>query len=314
MTPVPRLSILAVVVSYATGMLVIGFVVAAIGVLVFALWRRSAGNGGTTLAASAGPRTDSHAVSALAGGSPAAVPASGTPAPGTPAPGTAATPAAVPAEAAPHRSSEDPSAVAPTAPEGSDARRSPHPSGLGAAELAAIVEDGLASLRSDVDTLGDLIDAVGSASAVPEDLPERPAAQQVALVDQMAAMIASDLERAHRLAETVAVDVDRGHRARAEVHGELARIGLPVGFFVAMDTTAADLAVDLVRAQMSVERLVRRFELLSSLYSGVRPTVDLLADLGAALQRAAVVTDPWRRSPDDVDLVQQAQVHQPLSG
>ncbi|MFN3217327.1 MAG: hypothetical protein ACE367_12600 [Acidimicrobiales bacterium] len=313
MTPPLGTPTLTVAVSYTTGFVVICAVVAAIAVLVCVLWRRSTGGRGMTSAVSAGPRTDSHAVSALlVGNDPAPTPAPG-PAPDV-AVGFADTAAAVPSQAAPTRSSGAPPVVAPAHPERSDARRAPHPSGLGAAELAAIVEDGLASLRSDVDTLGDIIDAVGSASAVPEDLPARPASQQVALVDQMAAMIASDLERAHRLAETVALDVDRGHRARAEVHGELDRIGLPVGFFVAMDSTAADLAVDLVRAQMSVERLVRRFESLSSLYSSVRPTVDLLADLGAALRRAVAVADPWRRSPGDVDLVQRTQAPQPLPG
>jgi hypothetical protein len=294
-------------VSYATGALVICVVVVAIAMLVFALWRRSAG-GGATRAVASGPRTDSHAVSALFAG---AAPGPGPAGPATAAPGPGASGPAAPASAEPRRQT---ATSAPPVVSASDqpvpAARAPHPSGLGAAELAAIVEDGLASLRSDVDTLAGLIDAVGSASAVPEDLPARPASQQVALVDQIVAMIASDLERAQRLADTVAVDVDRGHRARDEVHGELERIGLPTGFFVAMDTTAADLAVDLVRAQMSVERLVRRFESLSSLYSSVRPTVDLLAALGSALQRATAVADPWRRSSEPVDLVGPVQTPQ----
>jgi hypothetical protein len=306
MNPEPRTPILTVVVSYATGLVVISIVVAAIAVLVFALWRRSGGSGGATRAVSSGPRTDSHAIPALfsPAGPDSAVPDS---------------PSAAPAASRAHHQPVAPPAASPLVapadpPQPAAAERAPHPSGLGAAELAAIVEDGLASLRTDIDTLGDLIDSVGSASAVPEDLPARPASQQVALVDQMAAMIASDLERAHRLAQTVAVDVERGHRARAEVHGELARIGLPAGFFVAMDTTAADLAVDLVRAQMSVERLIRRFESLSSLYSSVRPTVDLLADLGHTLRGAAVVADPWRRSPESVDLVRGTQIAQVLPG
>lgn len=311
MTSASGFAILAVVVSYATGMMVISVVVAAIAVLVFALWRRSAGYAGSSLAGSSGPRTDSHAISTAPGH------VISTVAPDTAAHST--TPhSTTPAASQPDQQRERPVPVAPPdSRQPASGARAPHPSGLGAAELAAIVEDGLASLRSDVDTLGDLVDSVGSASAVPEDLPARPAAQQVALIDQVVAMIASDLERAHRLAETVALDVDRGHRARAEVHGELDRIGLPVGFFVAMDTTAAELAVDLVRAQMAVERLTQRFASLSSLYSSVRPTVDLLAGLGAAIGRAVAVTDPWRRSPDDVDLAQRARTHQtpqPLPG
>jgi hypothetical protein len=297
---------LALVVSYATGMMVISVVVGAIAVLVFVLWRRSAGSGGATRPISSGPRTDSHALPALFSGA----------APGPAAPASAEAQQDRPPVTPPLVAAADlqqPPVAAPAGPQ-PPAARAPHPSGLGAAELAAIVENGLASLRTDVDALGDLIDSVGSASAIPEDLPARPASQQVALIDQMAAMIASDLERAHRLAETVAVDVERGHRARAEVHGELARIGLPAGFFVAMDTTAADVAVGLVRAQMAIERLVRRFESLSSLYSSVRPTVDLLADLGDALQGAAAVADPWRRSPERVDLVQRAHTAPVLPG
>jgi hypothetical protein len=309
--------VFTIAVSYATGVLVISVVMVAIIVLVFALWRRS-GSAGATLAVSRGPRTDTHAIAALPALFSPAAPDPGAPAQAQAPPASRSlspAPAPAPAEALQDRRHEVAPLVAPAEPQQPAAAASaPHPSGLGAAELAAIVESGLASLRTDVDTLGTLIESVASASAVPEDLPARPAAQQVALIDQMSAMIASDLERAHRLAETVAVDVEGGNRARSEVHGELARIGLPAGFFVSMDTTAADLAVDLVRAQMAVERLARRFESLSSLYSSVRPTVDLLADLGETLRGAAAVADPWRRSPESVDLVQRTQVAQVLPG
>lgn len=303
MTAVSLAVLVAVVVSYATGILVISIVVAAIAGLVFTLWRRSAGTGNATLAVSSAPRTDSHAISALFSESGSGLDHS------APAPVTVQA-----QQRRDHRPAAAP-LVAPGDPHPStEAARGPHPSGLGAAELAAIVENGMSSLRSDVDALGQLIDSVVAASAVPEDLPARPASQQVALVDQMVAMIASDLERAHRLAETVAVDVDQGHRARAEVQGELARIGLPTDFFVAMDTTAAELAVDLVRTQLAVERLVRRFESLSSLYSSVRPTLGLLTGLDDTLGSAAAVADPWRRSPESVDLVQRSQTAPLLPG
>lgn len=281
MTPLFVRSSLTVAVSFVAGSVVIGVVLAAIAVLVCVMWRRSA-VGGTTQAVATGPRTDSHAVMPADGFDPAAPTQPRTPR---------------------DRTQEPARTDAPVAPHLPNNERAPHPSGLGAAELAAMVEEGMASLQSDLDTLSRLIDSIASASAVPEDLPARPASQQVALVDQTAVMVASDLERAQRLAQTIAVDVGRGDRARTAVHDELARIGLPRGFFVAMDTTAADLAVDLVRARLAVERLVRRFEALSSLYSSVRPTLDLLADLGRMLARAADVADPWRQASSTVDLV-----------
>ncbi len=285
-----------VFVGVATGSVVVGAVLAAIAVLVFALWRRSAGAAEASLAVAAGPRTDSHAV----GPAERAVRAQ---------PQIAA---AVVRQTAPVPDAPEHEPV-PTA-ERPPATREPHPSGLGAAELAAIVEDGLSSLRVDLDELAGLVDAVASTSAVPEDLPARPATQQVALIDQLSAIVAPDLDRAHRLASDVADDVERGDGARAIVHGELARVGLPTHFFVTMDATAADLAVDLVRTRTAVERLVRRFEALSSLYSSVRPTLDALAELHGTIDRAVAVADSWRQATGPIDLVDRAALPHPLPG
>jgi hypothetical protein len=281
----------AIAVSFATGTVVIGVVVSAIAVLVFALWRRSAAGSGTTRVVSSGPRTDSHAVSTAA-----TVVEIGAIAPTAPGRPSETVPGRTPDAAGAARRRPPPTSQRPRRRRARRHRRG---------------RPGIAAHRrrptGRVHRFRRLVIGCTRGSAGPPGCTSGGAGRSDVGDDR------------RRPRPGVPPGRDRGRRCPTGEPGSTtrctensSRIGLPAGFFVAMDTTAADLAVDLVRARLAVERLGRRFEALSSLYSSVRPVLDQLGDLGGALDRAAAIADPWRQSPQTVDLVPRHQEAQTL--
>ena len=253
--------------STVAGATIVAVSLVAIALLVLAVWRRSGPSSGATMELAPGPRIDTHAVRPM----PADPGAS-------PSPPPAATAAAV------HHSA----------------------TGMGAAELAALVEEGLIGLAEDLAHLGHLVREIDGHSNVPDDLPAAPAADQIRFAEAMVAAVDRPLRDAVAMADLVADDVHRADAALDVVHDELRRIGLPPEFFVAMDEAAAASGVACVHLCVAAQRLMRRFAALSALYSTVRPTTALVDDLTRALDQTAIVTSPWRRVDAAVDITQEA--------